>query len=89
MNILHVNSYYIAAPLYKNLYDQQYKDMLQLEVYVPYNSKIKDIKKEFGKYTTLSNDFSTLDRAFFFRKHKKIFYNIEKKYDIKKHHRIT
>lgn len=82
MNVLHVNSYYVSAPFYKNLYDEEQQRGLNLSVYVPYNSKKSVSNKDYGRYTVLSNDFNTLDRAFFFRKHNKILKNIEKQYSI-------
>lgn len=84
MNILHINSYYIAASLYKNLYDKEEQRGLNISVYVPHSNKFKDNRKDFGEYTTLALDFRDFDRLLFFRKHKKILNNIQKTYDIRK-----
>lgn len=84
MNILHINSYYTGASLYKNLYDKEKQLGLNISVYVPHSNKFKNSRKDFGEYTTLSLDFTNFDRLLFFRKHKKIFSNIQKTYDISK-----
>lgn len=84
MNVLHVNSYYITAPLYKNLYEKELQLGLDLSVYVPYSNRFKNHNKDYGFYTTKSMDFSNFDRLFFYRKHKKILNNIQRAYDISK-----
>ncbi len=83
MNILHINSYYIAAPFYKNLYDIQSNDF-EISVYIPISEKYANIKKNFGEYSSKSVVFKERDRLFFFKKHNKILKDIECRYDIEK-----
>lgn len=81
MKILHINSYYIAAPFYKNLYDLQNKEF-EISVYIPISEKYAHVDKYFGKYSEKSVVFREQDRPFFFRKHRKILEDIESKYSI-------
>ena len=82
VKILHINSYYILAPLYKNLYDLQVNNGIDMSVYVPTNEKYKNFKKDLGDYSQKSVVFNDVDRLFFFRKHKKILKDIKEKYNI-------
>lgn len=88
MKVLHINSYYILAPLYKNLYDEQVDSGLDIDVYVPINEKYKEYNKELGNYSLKDVVFNDLDRLFFYRKHKKIFKAIDKKYVVRNYNLI-
>lgn len=39
MKLLHLNSYYAKRNFYKNLYDLQLKQGIDIKVYTPYNKK--------------------------------------------------
>ena len=65
MHVLHINSYYIGSPFYKNLYDRQIKK-LNIDVYVPVSAKHKNIDNDMGEYSKKDVVFTELDRAFFF-----------------------
>jgi glycosyltransferase involved in cell wall biosynthesis len=82
MKILHVNSYYLAGKFYKNLYNEQVKQNLNIDVYIP---AIKNIQYNFdyGDFTKISPNHSKYDRVFFHVKHKKILKDIKIKYNIK------
>ncbi len=83
MRILHINSYYLPGKFYKNLYDKQIQNGLDIDVYVPATfSAIKD-EFDYGKYTTISRNHGKYDRYIFHLKHYKIYKDIIKKYDIK------
>lgn len=82
MKILHINSYYLEGHFYKNLYERQKSKDLSIQVYVPttFDSEDKDFK--YGSYTTISKNHSNFDRKLFFPKHKKIYADIIKRYQI-------
>ena len=84
MNILHINSYYSYSKFYKNLYDMQVKNGLNIDVFVPVSSSFKNVKENLGGYTKLSVNHTEFDRIFFHLKHKKIYKDIISKYDISK-----
>jgi glycosyltransferase involved in cell wall biosynthesis len=83
MKILHINSYYSGSKFYKNLYDYQVKNGLDISVFVPVSSSIND-RKDFGSYTTISKNHSKYDRIIFHLKQHKIYKDITNKYDVKK-----
>lgn len=81
MKILHINSYYKVSNFYKNLYNEQIKDGLDINVFVPTTSlPMKNF--DFGEYTTLSVNHTELDRILFFKKHRKITNDIVHQYNI-------
>lgn len=82
MKVLHVNSYYIGSGFYKNLYREQVKTGLDIDVYVP-TSKDKDISSlNLGEYTYISKNHGKYDRIIFGLKHSKIYKDIVEKYNI-------
>lgn len=83
MKVLHINSYFSTTVLYKNFYDEQLDQDLDISVYVPVaqNNICADIK--YGDYTKVSQNHGKFDRFFFHRKHKKILADIVKQYSIK------
>ena len=84
MKVLHINSYYSGSAFYKNLYDIQKEDKIDLSVYVPVSNSYKNILDEFGDYTTISRVYKKYDRVIFHLKHRKILNDIKKVYDINK-----
>jgi glycosyltransferase involved in cell wall biosynthesis len=83
MKILHINSYYSGSKFYKNLFDYQVKNGLDISVFVPVSSSIND-GNDFGSYTTISKNHSKYDRIVFHLKQHKIYKDITNKYDVKK-----
>jgi len=84
MKILHINSYYGAGAFYKNLYDEQAKAGLDIDVYVPVHNSFDSGTREYGEYTRIRRIFNQTDRAFFHTKQNKIIRDIKKTYDIGK-----
>lgn len=82
MKILHINSYYSGSNLYKNLYDKQKEDGLDIKVYVPIPNNIDATVLTLGEYTTISTNHNKYDRIIFHVKHKKIYKDIVKKYEM-------
>jgi len=82
MKILHINSYYSGSNFYKNFYDKQKKNGLDIEVYVPIRKKMYLSNYNLGDYTTISENHNKIDRFLFYFKHKKILKDIVKKYMI-------
>lgn len=78
MKILHLNSYYIGSPFYKNIYDyQRINNCVDVYCHTFDSSTSLDDEK-----CILSCCYSKLDRFMFFRKHKKIFDDIQKKFKV-------
>ena len=85
MKILHINSYYNTSKFYKNLYDNQIKMGLDIDVFVPVTSSFKISDFDYGKYTIISRNHNKYDRIFFHVKHNKIYNDIQNKYNIKEY----
>lgn len=83
MKILHINSYYSGSKFYKNLYDYQVNNGLDISVFVPVSSVVEN-DKEFGPYTTISKNHNKYDRFVFQLKQNKIYRDIIDSYDVKK-----
>ncbi len=84
MKILHINSYYSVSKFYKNLYDKQIEQDINISVYTPISDeKLKD--QDFGEYTKVSKAYSKYDRYVFKLKHNKIFKDIIEHYDLKEY----
>lgn len=83
MRILHINSYYEDAPFFKNLYDRQKENGIDISVYVPHK-KTGVEEKNLGEYTYRDAAFNEYDRVLFYKKHGKILRNIKEKYDFSK-----
>lgn len=77
MRILHINSYYSSSRFYKNLYDEQIKNDLDIKVFIPTN-KI-DVDFDYGDYSLVSKNFNKFDRFFFHLKHHKILMDLQNK----------
>lgn len=72
MKVLHINSYYESSPFYKELYEAQYRDGIEVSVFVPGNRKIKNQAFDYGPYTVLQPAYSPYQRFFFYWKQKSI-----------------
>jgi len=80
MKILHINSYFSKRTFYKNLYDKQISNGLDIDVFVPVSSSYKKSQNDLGAYTLVSSNYKEFDRVVFYLKHKKIYSDIKKKY---------
>jgi glycosyltransferase involved in cell wall biosynthesis len=82
MKILHINSYYGAGSLYKNLYDKQVENGLDIDVFVPVPYSKELAKNDLGDYTMVSTNHGKYDRYIFHLKHYKIYKDVMSKYKI-------
>ncbi|SEP76139.1 Glycosyltransferase involved in cell wall bisynthesis [Virgibacillus subterraneus] len=82
MKVLHINSYFSGSSFYKNLYDEQIKSGLDIDVFVPVPSSHESSDFRLGDYTTISANHGKYDRVLFHLKHNKIYKNIIQHYDI-------
>ena len=78
MKILHINSYFSKRTFYKNLYDKQISNGLDIDVFVPVSSSYKKSQNDLGAYTLVSSNYKEFDRVVFYLKHKKIYSDIKK-----------
>lgn len=85
MKILHINSYYSTSRFYKNLYENQIKSGLDIDVFVPVSSAFENNDFDYGEYTKISKNHNKYDRYFFHLKHNKIYNDVQKKYNIKEY----
>ncbi len=83
MKILHINSYYSNSLFYKNLFENQIKKGLDIDVFVPVHKHFIKNDFEYGDYTTISRNHGKYDRFIFYLKHHKIYKDITKKFNIK------
>jgi glycosyltransferase involved in cell wall biosynthesis len=84
MEILHINSYYSCSSFYKNLYDKQKDNGLDIDVYVPVPEAYNTENLNLGEYTVISKNHGKYERLIFHIKHRKIYNDIVKTYDISK-----
>lgn len=82
MNILHINSYFNGGLFYKNLYDQQIKDGMNIKVYVPVPKNRKLLGNDFGEYTLIRPAFYHVERYFFQMKSAHIYSDLVDAVDI-------
>ena len=82
MKVLHINSYYSCSSFYKNLYNKQIESGLDINVYVPVPESLSTSNLNLGEYTTISRNHKKYDRILFQRKHRKIYKDIIKTYEI-------
>src|SRR5690554_2017580 len=82
MKVLHINSYYSTCKFYKNLYDRQKESGLDIEVYVPVPTNFDTTGLNLGEYTRVRKNHGKYDRIIFHLKHRKIYNDIIKTYDI-------
>ncbi|WP_339316206.1 glycosyltransferase family 4 protein [Oceanobacillus sp. FSL W7-1304] len=82
MKILHINSYFNGSKFYKNLYDKQVQNGLDISVYVPVPSTNNLNAGDLGEYTIVSANHNKFDRFLFQIKHYKILKDIVKKIEV-------
>ncbi|WP_394238255.1 glycosyltransferase family 4 protein [Niallia oryzisoli] len=82
MRILHINSYYGGGLFYKHLYDQQQREGLEIDVYVPAAKALNPENVDLGDYTIHSVNHRKYDRYFFHLKHRKILKDVKDKFHI-------
>lgn len=83
LKILHINSYYSSSPFYKNLFEEQRKGNLHINVYVPVSKNFQRPDFDFGEYTTVSRCYFNFARLFFHLKHQMVYNDIIQKINIK------
>ncbi|KRG15756.1 hypothetical protein ACA30_04000 [Virgibacillus soli] len=83
MKVLHINSYYSTSKFYKNLYDNQVKDGLDISVFVPVSTSYKDDNFDYGDYAKVTINHGKYDRFIFHLKQAKILKDVEEEYNIK------
>ncbi|WP_195268684.1 glycosyltransferase family 4 protein [Eubacterium sp. 1001713B170207_170306_E7] len=84
MKILHLNSYYAQGYFYKNLYDEQINQGVDISVFVPVKKNFKKNSFNYGNYTKICPSFNEIDRYFFHIKQKKIKNKLNQEYNIQK-----
>ncbi len=75
MRVLHINSYYSrsgTADFYKNLFDAQVSDGLDISVFVPLPYEADPAKGNFGEYSQVVKTHNPLDRYFYHLKQGRI-----------------
>lgn len=77
MRVMHINSYYATGIFYKNFYDEQVKNGIDIDVFVSTSVPVNAV---LGEYTTVSINHRKLDRYFFHLKHLKIYKDIKNQY---------
>lgn len=82
MKVLHINSYYSGSSFYKNIYDEQINNGLDIDVFVPVSSSLDLSGLKLGDYTSISTNHGRYDRMLFHLKHNKIYKDIKQKYEI-------
>lgn len=82
VKVLHINSYYNVSVFYKNLYDKQVQNGLDIEVFVPVSNANSITSREMGNYTNVSVNHCEYDRYLFHLKHFKILKDINKNYNM-------
>ena len=83
MNVLHINSYFMGSGFYKNLFDKQKEQGVDLRVFVPVSRKPNPQEADYGEYSVISRNHTRYDRLFFYRKQKKIFSDLVDKCAVK------
>lgn len=80
MKVLHINSYYSNRFFYKNLFEKQLENGLEIDVFVPIPTSLSVPKLDLGGYTSLNVTHQKYDRFFFHLKHRKIWNVLKTKY---------
>lgn len=80
MKILHINSYYSDTQLYKNLFDKQIEQGIDLDVFVSVPTNYEMPIRDFGKYTLVRKNHHKWDRIWFGNKQRKMWNDLEKHY---------
>ncbi len=82
LKVLHINSYYSVSPFYKNLYEEQIRVGISIDVFTPVAKGFIVGDRSFGKYTNISANHNRFDRYIFHLKHLKILNSVKRIYDI-------
>lgn len=82
MKVLHINSYYSKRFFYKNLYDNQIKQGIDVNVYVPVSNDFVEPNIDIGSYAKVRRNHRKYDRAIFQIKHWKILKDIKEQYSL-------
>ncbi|WP_226643036.1 glycosyltransferase family 4 protein [Mesobacillus subterraneus] len=85
MKILHINSYFNGSSFYKNLYDKQKENGLDIDVFVPVSKLIKEPSYYSGSYTVFSKNHNKYDRFFFRYKCNKILKDIKHTFNVEEY----
>ncbi len=83
MKVLHINSYFSTSGLFKNLYDRQVSQGLDIEVYVPipYDYPAERLAAS-GDYTFVDRNHPRISRYIFHWKHYLILNQLNKHYEL-------
>ena len=82
MNLIHVNSYYRVSSFYKNLFEMQKNEGMDIQVYVPMAHQSHIPSFDFGEYTLIQKNHQSLDRYIFAIKHRKIYKDFRTQYQL-------
>lgn len=85
MKVLHVNSYYsyYGEPgFYKNLFERQLNQGIDISVYVPTDHDIESASEKFGEYSKVIKTHNSMDRYIFYIKQGKMLKEAKKQYDL-------
>lgn len=85
MKVLHINSYYGNRFFYKNLYDRQVNNHMDLDVFVPVAKGTVIKKDDLGPYTRVFENHGKYDRFLFHLKHNKIVKSLDENYSVEKY----
>src|SRR5699024_8278374 len=82
MDILHINSYYSTSSFYKNLFDKQKENNLDIKVIIPVSNEFDISNKSFGIYSDVSRNYKNIDRMFYYRKQNKIINDLTNRHNV-------
>ncbi|WP_100065703.1 glycosyltransferase family 4 protein [Miniphocaeibacter massiliensis] len=82
---LEVCSYYMGTSLYKNLFDQFTDKKVDHDI-LYFCSRPTVLKKDIPENFIVSQPYEPIDRLFFFRKHRKVYEDIQEKVDFDKYY---
>src|SRR5699024_2410772 len=82
MDILHINSYYSTSSFYKNLFDKQKENNVDIKVIIPVSNEFEISNKNFGIYSDVSGNYKKIDRMFYYRKQNKIINDLTNRHNV-------
>lgn len=86
MKVLHVCSYYSTSPIFKQIFDRQIENDVDIDVYVPIAHEYPEERiASSGDYTTTVRTHHQNDRFAFHYKHHKILKDILTRYDFEEY----
>ncbi len=77
-----MNSYYSTGYFYKNLFEKQIKNGLDIDVFVSVSSEFRRNDFDHGEYTVCSENYNEFDRFIFHLKQNKIYKDVRSKLNI-------